>query len=55
MDNRIEIIELSKDHKPMNDLEEERILATGNKVIFNRINGKISIARAFGDWEYKDP
>ena len=52
--NRVEIIELSEDHKPMKKAEKERIQAQGGIVDYNRINGKIAIARAIGDWEYKD-
>lgn len=54
-DNRIEIVEMSKDQKPSDNLEEERIKAGGKWVVLNRIEGRISIARAIGDWEYKDP
>lgn len=38
----------------MDEKEEERIKAAGRWQILNRIEGKISIARAIGDWEYKD-
>jgi serine/threonine protein phosphatase PrpC len=54
-ENRIEIVEMSQDHKPSNKIEEERIKAGGKWVVLNRIEGRISIARAIGDWEYKDP
>ena len=49
-DNRIEIIELSFDHKPGNEKEKERIEKGGATVDLNRINKRLSIARAIGDW-----
>lgn len=49
-DSRIEIVEMSKDHKPDDELEEQRIKDGGRWVILNRIEGKISIARGIGDW-----
>eukprot|EP01129_Flabellula_baltica_P003231 TRINITY_DN1303_c0_g1_i1.p1 TRINITY_DN1303_c0_g1~~TRINITY_DN1303_c0_g1_i1.p1 ORF type:complete len:497 (+),score=91.32 TRINITY_DN1303_c0_g1_i1:44-1534(+) len=46
--------ELSKDQKPENPEEIERIQSQGGSVIGGRVQGKIAVARAFGDIEFKD-
>jgi serine/threonine protein phosphatase PrpC len=38
-DKKVNIIELSQDHKPANEAEKERIQAAGGFVFLNRING----------------
>jgi len=45
--------ELSKDHKPENKNELERIINAGGEIIEGRINGNINLSRAIGDFEYK--
>jgi len=44
---------LSRDHKPDNEEEKTRILAAAGKVRMNRIDGDLSLSRAFGDFYYK--
>jgi serine/threonine protein phosphatase PrpC len=39
----------TKDHKPGNAEEKQRIYAMGGTVKNNRINGKLGVARSFGD------
>ena len=46
-------IELSVDHKPDSKTELERILKNGGSVMLGRIHSKLSVSRAFGDFEYK--
>lgn len=45
---------MSFDHKPMNDVEKRRIIASGGFVDFGRVNGTLAVSRAFGDMSYKD-
>lgn len=44
---------LSLDHKPNHDTEYQRITAAGGWVEFNRVNGKLALSRALGDFSYK--
>jgi len=44
---------LSKDHKPDDPLEKERIAKAGGFVIEGRVNGNLNLSRALGDLEYK--
>jgi serine/threonine protein phosphatase PrpC len=39
------------DHKPNNELD--RILKSGSKVVRNRVNTRLAVSRAFGDWSFK--
>lgn len=43
----------TKDHKPTNDDERERIVAAGGLVMTQRINGSLAVSRALGDFDYK--
>ena len=43
----------TKDHKPMDDEERNRIEAAGGMVIIQRINGALAVSRALGDFDYK--
>jgi len=47
-------VQLSFDHKPLNEKEKERIIRSGNFVEFGRVNGSLAVSRAFGDFTYKD-
>ena len=47
------IKELSKDHKPDDDIERDRIKKVGGEVTNGRVNGNLSLSRAFGDFDYK--
>ncbi|ORX50932.1 PP2C-domain-containing protein [Hesseltinella vesiculosa] len=44
---------LSFDHKPMDRLESQRIVAAGGFVEFGRVNGNLALSRAIGDFEFK--
>ena len=44
---------LSVDHKPQDQLEQERITAAGGWVVFNRVNGNLALSRALGDFPFK--
>lgn len=55
-----EIVDLSRDHKPSDALEQERILSGGGFVTqphqtdgVHRVMGRLSLSRALGDWELK--
>ena len=47
------IIEMSKDHKPQDESELERIVASGAKVEKGRINSHLNLSRCLGDLFYK--
>lgn len=47
-------IPLSKDHKPKNEEEKKRIKASGGHVRSGRVNNKLNVSRAIGDFYYKD-
>ncbi|GMP34451.1 hypothetical protein CsSME_00007312 [Camellia sinensis var. sinensis] len=44
---------LTRDHKPNVEAENERILKAGGSVQFGRVNGNLNLARAIGDMELK--
>jgi serine/threonine protein phosphatase PrpC len=44
---------LSTDHKPDDPLERERILKAGGTVEKSRVNGKLAVSRALGDFDFK--
>ena len=47
-------VELSKDHKPNELKEKNRILNAGGTISRNyRVNGSLAVSRAIGDFEYK--
>lgn len=46
---------LSKDHKPNNDCEKERILKAGGTISEEgRINDNLNLSRGLGDFSYKN-
>lgn len=47
------ILQLSFDHKPMNEKEYKRITNTNGFVQDNRLNGRLAVSRAIGDNEFK--
>jgi len=46
---------LSKDHVPTDKEEGERIVKLGGTVIGGRLQGKLGVSRAFGDYLFKEP
>lgn len=44
---------MSKDHKPDDKIELDRIRKAGGEVSFGRVNGNLNLSRALGDLEYK--
>lgn len=44
---------LSRDHKPSNQEEYDRITAAGGWVDCNRVNGNLALSRALGDFVFK--
>lgn len=46
-------IALSTDHKPYDDEEKARIEKAGGKVFWGRVNGKLAVSRALGDFVHK--
>nr|QBK89257.1 MAG: protein phosphatase 2C [Mimivirus LCMiAC02] len=49
-----QVIAMSEDHKPNNEIERTRIRKSGSYVEFNRVKGQLALSRAFGDFEYKN-
>lgn len=47
------VVALSRDHKPMEEDERERIQKAGGFVQEGRVNGSLALSRAIGDLEYK--
>lgn len=48
-----ESVALSKDHKPEDFTERERITKAGGTIMMGRVNGNLNLSRALGDFEYK--
>lgn len=48
-----EVREITQDHRLTVAAERDRILASGGRVVNNRVNGVMAITRAFGDLEFK--
>lgn len=49
------VVQLSRDLKPNLPEETERIKRCGGVVVNNRVNGRLAVSRALGDFEYKTP
>lgn len=47
-------IALSEDHKPWLPIEKARIEAAGGCVSMKRVDGELAVARALGDFQFKD-
>lgn len=47
-------VPLSEDHKPNHPVERERIYMSGGCVQNGRVNGILSLSRAFGDYAFKE-
>jgi serine/threonine protein phosphatase PrpC len=45
---------LTKDHKPTDERESERIVKQGGTVIGGRLQGQLGVSRAFGNYEFKE-
>lgn len=50
---RGQAVEMSRDHKPMDEDERARITKAGGFVQEGRVNGSLALSRAIGDLEYK--
>eukprot|EP00939_MAST-03C_sp_MAST-3C-sp1_P003220 g3220.t1 len=44
---------MSSDHKPYDEVEKTRIEAAGGRVYWGRVNGKLAVSRAVGDFVHK--
>ncbi|XP_032664667.1 protein phosphatase 1A isoform X1 [Odontomachus brunneus] len=44
----------TRDHKPVEPAEKERIQNAGGSVMIQRVNGSLAVSRALGDYEYKN-
>jgi protein phosphatase 1G len=53
VNDKVEAIEMSLDHKPDNHEEKERIEKAGGFVEDNRVKGILNLSRSLGDLEYK--
>jgi len=45
--------EVTKDHKPNDQKEKDRIIAAKGSVLMNRVNGDLALSRALGDRKFK--
>ena len=50
-----ECIQIGEDHEPTSYAEYARIVGAGCHVRDGRVNGEINVARALGDFQFKDP
>ncbi len=54
MCNNGKVVMATKDHKPFNCEERDRIEAAGGYVFMKRVDGDLAVSRALGDFQYKD-
>jgi serine/threonine protein phosphatase PrpC len=45
---------LTRDHKPTDDAELQRIIGQGGAVVGGRVQGKLAVSRAFGNLSFKE-
>jgi len=45
---------LTRDHRPTDDIEQQRIINQGGTVIGGRLQGQLAVSRAFGNYEFKE-
>jgi len=45
---------LTRDHKPSDEAEQQRIVNQGGTVIGGRLQGQLAVSRAFGNYEFKE-
>jgi serine/threonine protein phosphatase PrpC len=55
MNDEFKTVALSWDHKPQDDIEQNRIEQAGGYVSMNRVRGNLALSRAIGDRAYKVP
>jgi len=46
--------QITRDHRPADEAEQERIAQSGGTVIGGRLQGQLAVSRAFGNYEFKD-
>jgi len=47
-------VALTRDHRPTDDIEQQRIINQGGTVIGGRLQGQLAVSRAFGNYEFKE-
>ena len=47
------VVNLSTDHKPFVETEIKRVIAAGGRIQSNRVNGRLTLSRALGDFPFK--
>jgi len=48
------IQQITRDHRPTDESEEERIVQAGGTVLGGRLQGQLGVSRAFGNYEFKN-
>ncbi len=54
MCNNGKVVMSTRDHKPFDNDERDRIEAAGGHVFMRRVDGDLAVSRALGDFQYKD-